>query len=895
MEIDLLLEHAPSDVERATARRLQAVMLTLRSDYDGAITAALMGLDALGIRLERGQPRMELDRAYATVKEVLGQRTIAGLSELPVMTDTRIAGAMAILSTLISSIFTPDGLRFLHMAKMVELTLIHGTTQESAYGLSWFGVMIASLYEDYEDGQAWAEVATALVERHGYDAQRTATLVALDQVSAWTRPMSYSLSRIHEAIRVGHAAGDVGMTCYARNHLVSDLLIVGERLDEIEATVTPAIAITQDLQYRDIELLLQAQRRLVRSLTGHGGVVVHDGDEIVATSTRFWVRLYDGIGVFWDGRPSDALPLLREAADLIPLMAAHIDTAWCSFFLALAIAGAGEGRDTSVEEILTIRERFARWAELNPGTFRNKLLLIDAEKARVSGDALQAMALYDQAADAAESSGFGHERALAHELAGRHLAGLGLAQGARRHFDLARGCYARWAAHGKADRLTTHHGLPLDASAPPAPRSIDLALALRVSQSMSEEIVLDTLVRSLVTDLIVHAGASHGALVMFRDDQAVVEATGAVSGGAVDVQRSGAVDVGRVVPPTVFNVVTKTRKALMVADGRNEHEGPHAADRAVRATRSVLCVPLLKRSMLVGLVYLENRLTGNVFTTDRTTMIELLASQAAISLENADLYGKLVEENRRRETSEAALWAARAELGRTAQLTVLGGLAASVAHEVNQPLSAIATHADATVRWLSREVPDLDEALQGVRSMRAGVDRATEIIRGLRALARQTSPVMAEFQIGLTVRHVVTLLEAEVGVRNIELALDLEAEGAVVRGDAIQFEQVILNLVNNAVDVLAATVRRGRRIRVKTAFEHAGVRIGVTDNGPGIQPEILASIFDPLFTTKADGMGMGLAICRSIVEAHGGKLEVSSDAAGTTFSFVLAVVPSPSP
>lgn len=893
--IDLLLTRAQSSLDHAAARRLEANLLTLRSDYDGAIGAALLGLDALGIHLQRGASRTQLDLAYANVKSALGDRPIATLGNLPVMTDPAMQSAMALLSTLISSIFTPDGLRFLHMAKMVELTLKHGTTQDSAYGLSWFGVMIASLYEDYKDGYEYGQAALALVERHGYDAQRTATLVAVDQVSAWTRPLSYSLNQIREAIRTGHAAGDVGMTCYARNHLISDLLVMGAPLDRIESELVPAIAMTQQLGYRDIELLIQGQQHLVQTLRAKdiGGTALRGADDIVATSTRFWVRLYQGVAHYWSGEAAAALTPLSEASNLIPLMAAHIDTAWCSLFLALTVAAIADDDSTRAEAIQRLapaRAQFARWASLNRMTFQNKLLLVDAELARLSGDATAALALYEQAAVAAQDAGFVHEQALAHELAGGHLRRIGIQPAAQRHFQLAHDLYAGWGATAKAARMTAEHGLARPIATSELPASVDLAVVLRTSQAISEEIVLDTLVRSLVRDLIIHAGADRGTLITMRDGEPSVEAVGTVLNGEVAVSRETSETTAQAIPSTILNTVRTTRKALLLADARVDLQGLHASDIGTRAARSILCVPLIRRGDLTGLVYLENQLAGGVFTPDRIAIIEMLASQAAISLENARLYAELMQQNQRRATSEAALRTARAKLARTSQLTTLGGLAASIAHEVNQPLSAIASHADATRRWLDRPNPDLAHALHGVDSIRAGVGRVTEIIRALRAIARQTSHSMTPMSVDPMISQVLHLTATETESREIVVATKLQAGDVIINGDRTQLEQVLLNLVTNAADALVAIPPGKRRLQVTTSVESGMVVVCVIDNGHGIPAAISTTIFEPLVTTKETGMGMGLAICRSIIEAHGGKLEARSDENGTTFSFALPMV-----
>lgn len=891
--ITLLLQHAQSGIEEAAARRFQAHYLTLQSDYDAAIDVALIGLKSLGISLERYPSAETIDRAYARVQQALGGRPVAALSELAPMSDPQMQSAMALLSTLISSIFTTDGLRFVHLATIVELSIRHGVTPESAYGLGWYGPMIAAMYDAYEDGYAYSQVALELVETHGYDAQRTSALTAVDQICVWKQPMSYALTQVYESISAADKAGDAGMICYARNHLISDLLVMGVPLWRVAEDLTPSLALTRKFGYRDIELLLSGQQHLVHSLMNTGHEVAPDlaSHGNVAVTTRFWVNLYLGIADYWLGRFDSSVSRLAEASGLTSYLLAHIDTAWCDFFLALALAAQTEdeiSRPQALQKIAPLRDKFAKWVNLNPLTFENKLFLIDAEIARLSGQDLRALSLYEHAAFAAEKAGFIHEQALAHERAGRLLFAAGIRSAAAHHTDIAADIYAQWGAAAKTSQLAQEFGAAVSRQDRPLATDdgLDMSLALRTSQALSEEILLDNLVRSLMRDMIVHAGADFGTLIMMRGGMPVVEASGTITDGKLSVKRETGQESAPVVPATILNTVKATRKAFLLADARTDFQGLHGS---VTGARSILCVPIVRRGDLTGVVYLENNLAGGVFAPARIAMIELLASQAAISLENATLYAELVQENERRARSEAALLTARAELARTSQLTTLGGLAASIAHEINQPLSAIASHADASRRWLERPRPDLPNALKGVESIRAGVDRVTKIIQALRSIARQVPQTFEEMAVDPMIRHVLHLTEAEAVMSEISVTTRLGSEEYRVMGDRTQLEQVMLNLITNAVDAMVKLPAHRRKLEIESFVEEAQVTVAVRDNGPGIPAAVRDALFDPLVTTKASGMGMGLAICKSIVEAHRGVLSVESRETGAAFSFSIPV------
>jgi GAF domain-containing protein len=292
-----------------------------------------------------------------------------------------------------------------------------------------------------------------------------------------------------------------------------------------------------------------------------------------------------------------------------------------------------------------LRERFAVWAELNPGNFANKRLMIDAEIARLEGYDLSALSLYEAASAAARKAGFVHEQALAHERAGRHLFAAGIQSAARHHMDMAGSLYDQWGASAKTAQLAQEFGLAASVPNPlvQADDGLDMALALKTSQALSEEILLDNLVLSLLRDMIVHAGADYGALITIRNGALMVEAKGAITDGRLAVTREDTQSAG-LVPETVMNTVIATRKPFLLADARTDMQGLHSAK---SGARSVLCVPIVRRGDLSGMVYLENNQAGGIFAPARIAMIELLASQAAISLENARLYADLVHENER--------------------------------------------------------------------------------------------------------------------------------------------------------------------------------------------------------------------------------------------------------
>jgi PAS domain S-box-containing protein len=243
----------------------------------------------------------------------------------------------------------------------------------------------------------------------------------------------------------------------------------------------------------------------------------------------------------------------------------------------------------------------------------------------------------------------------------------------------------------------------------------------------------------------------------------------------------------------------------------------------------------------------------------------------------------------RAEQAEQALLKAQAELAHVTRVTTLGELTASIAHEINQPLAAIVTNAEACLSWLDRTPADLGAARRSVEWIIDDGNRAGEVIRRVRALAKKSDIEKAPLDINVVVTDVMALVARELTSQEVELRMALAPALPPIFGDRVQLQQVIINLVMNGIEAMQAVTDRRRELLIASGEDSApGIAVAITDSGIGIADHDPERLFNPFFTTKSGGMGMGLSICRSIVEAHGGRLSVArNESVGATFRFTL--------
>jgi C4-dicarboxylate-specific signal transduction histidine kinase len=252
---------------------------------------------------------------------------------------------------------------------------------------------------------------------------------------------------------------------------------------------------------------------------------------------------------------------------------------------------------------------------------------------------------------------------------------------------------------------------------------------------------------------------------------------------------------------------------------------------------------------------------------------------------------QLLAEMAERKRAEDAYYEAQAELARVNRMSTMGALAASISHEVNQPLAAVVTNADACLMWLSSDPPNLDEVRSAVDSIAREGTRASEVVRHIRAMFTKAAPERVQVQLNDLIREVAALMHVQASRNEVALHIELAEDLPAAMGDRIQLQQVMVNLVLNGIEATNPVTDRPRHVTIRSDRINAHeALVAVRDSGVGIDPRDEKRIFDTFFTTKSEGMGMGLAICHSIIEAHGGRLWASANEDhGATLQFTLPI------
>jgi PAS domain S-box-containing protein len=658
----------------ATVTRLRVELFLTVGQSARAIEVCLDYLRRVGVQWSAYPTEEEVRREYDQMWRRLGGCPIEALLDLPRMSDPVACGTLDVLATAMpAALFTDSNLRYLVIGRIANLSLEHGNSDASCNAYAWLGAILGTYFGDYEAGFRFGQLGIDLVDQRGLD--RFKARVYQDfgsHVIYWSRHLQSACMWIRRAFEAAQQAGDLTYAAYSCANLVTHLLVSGEPLAEVQREAESRLDFARHAQFGFIIDIIIGQIQLVRTLRGltpvFGSFDAADFDEgrfeqhleedphLAIPACWYWIRKLRAY-VHAGDYPS-ALEALAKAKKLLWTSQFFFEAVEYEFFAALAHAGACASASPDEQRehrkaLVSHHRQLQLWADSCPENFADRAALVCAEIARLDGRTLDAELLYEQAIRAARDSHFVHQEALANELAGRFYLARGLETNGLAHLRNARSCYAQWGADGMVRQLDEQYprlaisGSPFSAADSASAQQIDVGTVVKASQAVSGEIELPKLVEKLMTIALQNAGANRGLLILSRDEDYWIEAEARAKGDAVEVMLLGAPMTATDSPEAIVRYVLRTQQRVILDDA--SRPGQFAEDAYLRRQplRSVLCLPLLRQGQSVGALYLENTEATHVFTVERTSVLELLASQAAISLDNARLYADVRESHAR--------------------------------------------------------------------------------------------------------------------------------------------------------------------------------------------------------------------------------------------------------
>ncbi|MER8692877.1 AAA family ATPase [Mesorhizobium opportunistum] len=1020
--IDQILQRVASKVDESTVYHLKIRVHSLKSEYHDAVATAITCVRRLGIDMEAHPTQEQVQVEYETVWEILDGRSIESLIDLPLMSDPVLQSAMLVLSEIVGPAYFVDTRLFsILICRMVKIGLRHGVSSSSAHGYVTWGFLLQGAFRRYSDAYPFAKLACDLVSKHGFIASLARVYTVAASVAGWAQPIVVAIDLVRKAIRTAIEAGDTVYGCHAMFMHVSFLLTRNDPLDSVRHESDIALDFAKRAQYADIADIVVSQQRFIATMQGRTSTFSTFSDaqfdekafeaQVAAPMAISWYWILKLKAQFLSGNYSEALAAADNAKPLLAVTDGLIQQLDYFYYTALTVSAlyerVGKDQQEASRELLGVhQEQLREWAEIYMPTFADKHALVSAEIARIEQRDLDAMRLYEHAIHSARENGFVQNEGVAHELAAQYCLARGLETAGYAHLRNARNCYDRWEAHGKVRQLDQRYPRLREDRTPASSTTfapvieLDVETVVRASQAISSDMVLPELIDKLVRLAVEHAGAERGLLILVEGGEPRIEAEATTEAGKIEVAVRQAAVTPTDLPQTALQYVIRSQERMLLDDASADNT--YSNDEYVRQNRSksILCLPIVKQTKLVGALYLENDLIPGAFTLDRVAVLQLLASQAAISLENAVLYtdlqlqvgllqhlpvsawtlkpdgtpdfvnqvwleftgqtpdlvrshpdawiaavhpddrematksfwdgvhsgqgfafetrslraqdktyrwhlqqavvlrdaeGKVLKfvgtttdiDDQKR--AEEALRQAQGDLARINRATTMGELAASLAHEISQPISGVIINGNVILRKLGRAKPDLNEVHEAVDRIVRDGQRAAEILARVRLQFEKGTGNREILDLNEMIRETVGLLRDEAARYNISARTELAADLPPIIGDRVLLQQVAMNLIVNSIEAMK-DVDGIREVVIKS--RRAGddqILVSVSDTGIGFPTHLAEEIFDPFFTTKPHGTGMGLRISRSIIENHGGHLWAKGAAGqGAAFQFSLS-------
>ncbi len=984
-----VLKSAKTILDKVKIYQIQINALTAKAQQLEAIVLGRNVLKELGVEFPSEPDEALINEALETLAQQLEGKQMEELINLPVMSEPRIIAAMQLLGMLFPPILhaSPAFLPLLG-STMVSLSLKFGNTPASSIGYVIYGLVLSSFLEKVEKGYFFGQVALNLLNQLNVREFKCITLLLFGAF------IQHRKEALRATIPTGKAAYlaslEIGDFLYAGYSIFNYFLynlFAGVTLDDWEPEIENYCVILENLKQDSALAYLKMQQQTIlnlREIINQPELLIGSAyDESVMIPKYHEENELNSLGFVYAfklmlaylfGSYTNALDYITKSHQFSIVKGGQVHTPVFNFYAALtylkvAYNHSESDQDNSLEQAKTHQTYLAEWAYHAPINHQHRVNLIEAEKCRVLGKNYEAGDWYDRAIVAAKENKYIHEEALANELAAQFYLNWGKEKVAAGYMQEAYYCYTRWGAKAKVAHLEQKYPQLLEIILQPTHRTsgsgetispiltksvnntthsqnsniwLDIPAVMKATQAISEEIELQKLLATLMQIILANAGAETGFLVIHQQAEWLVVAKANQDYTQnLDIQleecqelpQSLIYSVARSLQTAVFDNLSATSQ--------------FAGDRYIMThqPKSVLCTPISKQGKLIAILYLENNLTVGAFTNERIKILQMLTSQAAISIENARLYQQVenysqtleaaVERQTKALSQKAVdleqalknLQQTQAQLIHSEKMSAIGQLVAGIAHEINNPITFIHGNLYPTEDYIKdvlslletyqQEYPQENSVIQAkikeidlefiredvtkiLHSMKLGSQRIHQIILSLRNFSRLDEAEIKSVDLHAGIDSTLLILqnrfEGDNNQPKVEIIKEYGNLPKVICYPS-QLNQVFLSIISNALDAVKGFNKKGKKpqIRIQTELrEKDWVRIAISDNGCGIPPAIEKRIFEPFFTTKpvGSGTGLGLSVSYAIIKKHGGQL-ISSSKVGEGTEIAIEIPTNP--
>ena len=684
--IEQSIQQAKSAVEKAEFYYLRINQYTLLGKYKEAIEVGGNVLKLLGVDLPTDNFQAAFDNEVQEYRKYLGQRDISSLYNSPEMEILEKKAALKILSRLFPTawILAPT-LRNVIGVKAVNLNLKYGRTSVLATICGYMAFIMAHVLHDYQSGYEYTSLGIKLADKYeDLTSKAVVSQFHANAISPWLMHIKLSESINYEGANAGLQAGDFLINGYTYTYNLYNIIYQAKSLDSLLQEASQSLQFAQKTQNSWAKNCILAAKIIIQNLLGltedkfHFATKQTSEAEFLTTcqteqtpAAVCFYQIFKAQVLYLYGQ-SPNLSYLEETEKLTAFIPGTISIAKLNFYYSLTLASLyPQAEETEKEKywhkLEANQQQLKAWAEQCPANFIHQYLLVAAEMTRLSGNWYEAIDLYDKAIKSAKENEFIHEEALANELAAKFWFAQEKPDFAQIHLKKARQCYQIWGAKRKVEDLDEKYVQWLGSTGTDpqnntiktvsttgrnSTEALDFAAVMKASQAISGEIVLEQLLNQVMKAAIANAGAEKGFLILDKNGNLVIETKAAVESDYITILQS--IPVDSVDPATgipllstaIVNYVARSHENVVLNNATDE--GQFTRDAYILATqaKSILCTPLLDRGKLSGILYLENNLAIGAFTPQRVETLKIIAAQAAISIENAQLYEQLEDYNR---------------------------------------------------------------------------------------------------------------------------------------------------------------------------------------------------------------------------------------------------------